>query len=529
MSAFKPFSNYCTRAEGGGGPNVQTCTITGPEIQKTNTLVEETTLVNGSLATLDIAFTPEFKITAAQFEKMYHILKYFIIIGGTFEMIAPAFGGKTEIAIIVLKKIFMIISALVSTTMKVSYAAALTGIDVTSSVSTNAASTAASTIFSTISSCFNGGASLVSSITSLLVGVTTYITYDNAATAVDFIGNQAERTVFTAAENLANGLVDPIKFPKLMQSGANLVNAFISNTTALLDASIDTLTSERVWQMLNDARYNDAVVLKDTATKYPQYIRGVTEGVGASAVTCELIDTSIAGQRGWDIYLLMMRRNGFSLSDCMATAAGRFLFEMRNRPMPTHTESLPETYSNKDTSATPTSISSYDINSLPSPIVFKSTSEAQVNALAREFLAIFNQRQADNIAAVKAKVKERELLRKGDITLTATEAATNIEECSFQIENKPSTFDKKRALEIFYAESELLQAQADIIACETDRCDEEKYLQSQLCKKAKRPPTELGGTTRHKKRRPTNRKTRKGRKTKRHRKRRAYKQSKRRY
>lgn len=518
MNAFKPFSNYCTRAEGGGGPNVQTCTITGPEIQKTNTLVEETTLVNGSLATLDIAFTPEFKITAAQFEKMYHILKYFIIIGGTFEMIAPAFGGKTEIAIIVLKKIFMIISALVSTTMKVSYAAALTGIDVTSSVSTNAASTAASTIFSTISSCFNGGASLVSSITSLLVGVTTYITYDNAATAVDFIGNQAERTVFTAAENLANGLADPIKFPKLMQSGANLVNAFISNTTALLDASIDTLTSERVWQMLNDARYNDAVVLKDTATKYPQYIRGVTEGVGASAVTCELIDTSIAGKHGWDIYLSMMRKNGFSLSDCMATAAGRFLFEMRNRQMPTHTESLPDPPRKRTTEVDLST--SY---SLPAILV---ASGDEVNALAQEFLVIFNRRQADSIAAVRAKVKSRELLRKGETTLTVSEAATSMEGCSFLIETKPSTFDRKRALEIFYAESELLQAQADIIACESNRCDDEKYLQLQLCKKA-RPPTAGGATMRYKKRRPTNRKTIKGRKSKRHRKKRGNKKSRR--
>ena len=59
-------------------------------------------------------------------------------------MIAPTFGGKTE----VFRKIFMIISALVSTTAKVSYAAALTGINVTESVASSVASSAASTIFS---------------------------------------------------------------------------------------------------------------------------------------------------------------------------------------------------------------------------------------------------------------------------------------------------------------------------------------------------------------------------------------------
>jgi len=502
--------------------------ITGsPGYENTNTLPQEAKNIRnalsegGSLASIN----NNRQITKDDFKQIYNALKYFIIIGGTYEMIASAAGGHQVVLTTTFKTLFMIVSALVSTTMKVSYTAAITACGL--------GGTCIETIVSTISGCVSGGLGAVNTIAGLLVGMTTYLTYENITTVLDFAANRAiaqvESKIDETAQRIGQDLLEKDRFELLMQSGADVVNYLIVRKDQLAEGVINTLVSENVWQLLAATQVPDINNIKLQCVPPDFYIRGVTDGARASAVTCSLVQDSIAGPNGWDIYLTTMRRNfGFSLSDCMSTAAGSFLFANRNAKPKTVTLSQPDP-------------------SMPceKPVLSRSASLSAVDSLQEnaEQIAL---RIADEFQ--RRKCKRTKIFRVNPLPgLTDVEQSLAIafgEDGSSQFVYNPSTYEVMSAYDIFAEEGEALQADAYVQSCENERLAEEKYLINVLGKKAafkqkirelrasslgKRGRDEKGGSSTRKRnrRRPVNRKTRKGRKTKTHRKKRGYRKSRR--
>jgi hypothetical protein len=476
--------------------------------ENTNSLPQEAASIRTALTAGDLAsINKDGRITKDDFKKIYNALKYFIIIGGTYEMIASAAGGHQVVLTTTFKTLFMIVSALVSTTMKVSYAAAITACGL--------GGTCIETIVSTISGCVSGGLGAVNTIAGLLVGMTTYLTYENITTVLDFAANrviaQVESEIDETAQRIGQDLLEKDRFELLMQSGADIVNYLIVRKDQFAEGVINTLVSENVWQLLAATQVPDINNIKLQCVPPDFYIRGVTDGARASAVTCSLVQDSIAGPDGWNIYLTTMRRKfGFSLSDCMSTAAGRFLFANRNAKQTTVTLSQPESYLEKpDLKRSAT---------LPTKL---DASQAESDAIAQSLYNEFKRRELTRPHIVSSRALP-------GLALTESTAAAEFgDDESEPLVNNPSTYERNRAYDIFAEEGEALQASAYITACENAREGDEVCLRNKLGEAAKRKKPNGGSTRRHKKRRAVNRKTKKGRKTKTHRKKRGYRKSRR--
>ncbi len=478
--------------------------------ENTNSLPQEAASIRtaltagGNLASINKPGT----ITKDDFKKIYNALKYFIIIGGTYEMIASSAGGHQVVLTSTFKTLFMIVSALVSTTMKVSYTAAITACGL--------GGTCIETIVSTISGCVSGGLGAVNTIAGLLVGMTTYLTYENMSTVINFAANrgiaQVESKIDETAQRIGQDMLDEQRFDTLMQSGADVVNYLINSSVDFKDTIIDTLVSENVWKLLAATQVPDIKKMELKFVPPDFYIRGVTDGARASAVTCSLVQDSIAGPNGWNIYLTTMRTNfGFSLADCMSTAAGRFLFENRNAKPTTISLSQPDTSMSYKPPALSRSASLSAVDS----------SQTNDDRAAQEMYELFKKRELVRADVVKSSALPG---------ATASEQAlANVagEDGSSQTVNNPSTYERNRAYDIFAEEGEALQASAYITACENAREGDEACLRNKLGEAAKRKKPNGGSTRRHKKRRPVNRNTKKGRKTKTHRKKRDYRKSRR--